>query len=202
MGVWRKTKVLPSGGTIVLQKVFDFRNVTTPMFFDDTWAKFQLTNSLFFSVPTFIYYILLSVFIIVTVVMRCVIQSQLPTKKEKESERRSIILFQALYVFLCPPLFSDWELIHRESKCSISFEDSWKKSQMCMLFHIGLHFVKHAMLCVPLFLLKGAIDERNDNLKEIFPPLGDEMHSTQMVNVILGIAIGITFVLPALQFTL
>jgi hypothetical protein len=65
-----------------------------------------------------------------------------------------------------------------------------------------MHFIEHIVLCIPLMRLKKAIDERNYKLTELFPPYNDELYSTFIVNLLLGIGITLAIVFPLLQYGL
>jgi hypothetical protein len=109
---------------------------------------------------------------------------------------------KTLYTLLCPPLFLDWEEIYRGGKGYITFKDSWKKSQKCLVFYISMHFIEHIALCIPIIFLKRAIDERNEQLSVLFPPLNNELYSTFIVNLLVGLGITVAFVLPPIQYGL
>jgi hypothetical protein len=117
-------------------------------------------------------------------------------------ERATTTIFRTTNTLLCPPLFLDWEEIYRDGKGCLTFKDSWKKSQKYLVFHILMHFVEHMVLCIPLMLFKKAIDDRNEQLSRLFPPLNDELYSTLIVNLLLGIDIAVAVVLPPIQYGL
>jgi hypothetical protein len=117
-------------------------------------------------------------------------------------ERATNKIFRTLFALLCPPLFMDWEEIYRDNKGSITFKESWTKSQKCLVVHILMHFIEHIVLCIPLMLFKKTIDQRNKQLSYLFPPLNDELYSTFIVNLLLGIGITVAFVLPPIHYGL
>jgi hypothetical protein len=139
------------------------------------------------------------VILVLHLVTGTVLQSQaLQTSKTMTQK----MLFQSMYALMCPPIFFDWELIHRKSKGSVTIKDSWRKSQQFFGAHLTMHFFQHIVLCLPLMLLKGAIDERNEKLDVLFPPVDDEHYSTYVVNVLLAVGISLASILPLLQYSL
>jgi hypothetical protein len=111
-------------------------------------------------------------------------------------------MFQSLYALMSPPLYIDWEKIHRDSNGLITVKESWKKSKKLLIFHIAVYFVEHIMLCIPLVLFKDVIEKRNTELANFFPPVKDEMYSTHVVNVLIAVGILVAFVLPPIQYGL
>jgi hypothetical protein len=65
-----------------------------------------------------------------------------------------------------------------------------------------MHCLDHIVLCIPLILLKSTIDARNEELAEIVPPMNDELYSTYIVNVLIGIGFAVALVLPPIQYGL
>jgi hypothetical protein len=65
-----------------------------------------------------------------------------------------------------------------------------------------IHFIEHVALCIPLILFKRRIDKRNEQLDELFPPLKDELYSTYIVNVLIGLGLASSFILPPIQYGL
>jgi hypothetical protein len=63
-------------------------------------------------------------------------------------------------------------------------------------------FLEHIVLCFPLILYKRALDERNKQLSDLFPPLNDELYSTYMVNLLLAVGLTVAFFLPPIQYGL
>jgi hypothetical protein len=51
-------------------------------------------------------------------------------------------------------------------------------------------------------ILKSTIGDRNEQLKESFPPLNDELHSTYIVNVLIGSGIAVAVSIPPIQYGL
>jgi hypothetical protein len=183
----------------VLYRLFDYKSNKMPIFFWQLWKKHQsLGVPQYISLPVFAYVVplaLISFHVLMGLILLLKINKHSKVKLLKR-------MFHTLYAFMCPPLFLDWEMIYRDSKGLTLFKDSWIKSQKFLIFHIIMHFLEHVSLCVPLILLKTSIDDRNKELAESFPPVKDELYSTYIVNILIGIGIGAAFLLPTLQYGL
>jgi hypothetical protein len=86
-------------------------------------------------------------------------------------------IIYSLYCLIWPPVWNDWEDIHRQGDISVSA--SWHHSRV--LFHqfICLFTLEHIVLSFPVMVLKYQVDARNKELNEAhFPPLKEEMDST------------------------
>jgi hypothetical protein len=178
--------------------LFDYHMNNTPIFFKEAWQQFKFDSHLYFYLPTFLYIFLIAM-IISHIITGYIIQSKIH-RKSKERDMKN--LFHAFHSLMSPPLVLDWELIYRKSKGKITVKDSWLKSQYCIIYFAILHLIEHIVFCIPLIMLKSAITERNEKLHDLFPPLNDELYSTYVVNVLLGVGIVVAFILPPIQFGL
>jgi hypothetical protein len=179
-------------------KLLDYNNNGRPIFFEDAWSKLKLKDAEMSNIPAFFLLVLITLFIF-HIVLGFILQAK-QNKHSKERETRKLL--QAVYALLCPPLFIDWEKIYRDSNGLITVKVSWRKSQILIICHIMIHCLEHIVLCIPLMGLKWAIYKRNLTLQDMFPPLNDELYSTYIVNVLLGIGIGVALVLPTAQYGL
>jgi hypothetical protein len=178
--------------------LFDYIDNNKPILFADAWVKKIITETELFKLP-----LTLFLFIIAVIIFHLVTGVSIKLKVNKHSkEKTTTKILQTLYTLLCPPLFLDWEGIYRDGKGSITFKESWKKSQKLLLFYILIHFIEHIVLCIPLMLFKKIIDKRNEQLSDLFPPLNDELYSTLIVNLLFGIGITVAVVLPPIQYGL
>jgi hypothetical protein len=65
-----------------------------------------------------------------------------------------------------------------------------------------MHYGEHVALCIPLILHNITVDARNIQLQELFPPLNDELYSTYIADVLIGVGIVVAFAIPPLQYGL
>jgi hypothetical protein len=101
----------------------------------------------------------------------------------------------SLYCLICPPIWNDWEDIHRLENISVSA--SWRHSRV--LFHqfICLFTLEHIVLSFPVMVLKYRVDARNKELEEAhFPLLKEEIDSTQTINGLFFGSLTLLFVYP------
>jgi hypothetical protein len=104
-------------------------------------------------------------------------------------------IIYSLYCLICPPIWNDWEDIHRQGDISVSA--SWHHSRV--LFHqfICLFTLEHIVLSFPVMVLKYQVDARNKDLNEAhFPPLKEEMDSTKRINGLFFCSLTLLFVYP------
>jgi hypothetical protein len=178
--------------------LFDYIDNNKPISFDDAWHKNVIKGTGLFHFTSTLF-----LFMFATITFHLVTGVIIKLKANRHSkERATTTIFRTTNTLLCPPLFLDWEEIYRDGKGCLTFKDSWKKSQKYLVFHILMHFVEHMVLCIPLMLFKKAIDDRNEQLSRLFPPLNDELYSTLIVNLLLGIDIAVAVVLPPIQYSL
>jgi hypothetical protein len=181
-----------------LNTLFDYTDNNNAIFFEETWQKFSLKKEGLYHIPSKLFLFMFS-----TIYLHLVLGFMMRSKAKNHcKEGIQNIICKTLYTLLSPPLFLDWEEIFRAGKGSITFKDSWKKSQKFLVSHIFIHFIEHIVLCIPLMLLKLAIDNRNKELLDLFHPLDDELYSTFIVNLLLAIGITLAFVLPLIQYAL
>jgi hypothetical protein len=179
--------------------LFDYIGNNTPIYFYDTWEFYiYIYDNASFFCPTELYVVIIIFFVIL--IFHTIIGHAFQTKLHGQSkEIVSKKIFEAVYALLCPPLILDWEEIYRKSKGLTTHKKSWRKSQKLLIFHI---IIEHIILCVPLMILKSTIGDRNEQLKESFPPLNDELHSTYIVNVLIGSGIAVAVSIPPIQYGL
>jgi hypothetical protein len=178
-----------------LQRMFDNGENGTATYFDVEWQKVQIKEPKLFYFPSFF-----RLFFISLVILHIILTLFLQTKLYRDHTTKRIV--QALNTMLCPPLFLDWEVIYRACKGSITIKESWRRSHKLIITHIMIHFIEHVALCIPLILFKRRIDKRNEQLDELFPPLKDELYSTYIVNVLIGLGLASSFILPPIQYGL
>jgi hypothetical protein len=179
------------------QKTYDIVNGTIQTFID-AWSPFSLRHSDFFHLPLTLL-ILFPVLLFLNITTTYMLQSMLHTQNKEIKIKR---VFEALYSLLCPPLFFDWELLFRESNEALTITQCWTRSKFMVLANIMMHFVEHIVLCIPLMLMKSAIAKRESQLEDHFHPLGDELYSKYMVNILLTAGMLTSTVLPFFQCTL
>ena len=63
-------------------------------------------------------------------------------------------LLYALWSFICPPLFFDWELIHRGSGYTMPIRKCFKRSMAFFACHNILIFVETMLFSIPIFVFK------------------------------------------------
>jgi hypothetical protein len=189
---------ISNGEITKLHQLFDYMDTNKPIFFDEAWERFKVKEKGLFHFQS-----TLLLCICVTITFHLVVGFMIQLKANRHTkERTTNKIFQTLYTLLSPPLYLDWEEIYRDGKGSITIKDSWRKSQKFLVCHILMNFIEHIVLCIPLTLFKSAIQERNMQLSKLFPPLNDELYSTFIVNLLLGVSITVLCVLPPLQYGL
>ena len=67
-------------------------------------------------------------------------------------------LLYALWSFICPPLFLDWELIHRSSGYTMPIRKCFRRSVVFFACHNILIFVETMLYSIPIFVFKNDID--------------------------------------------
>jgi uncharacterized membrane protein YecN with MAPEG domain len=190
--------VLGSRPGLFERQLFDYMDTSKPIFAHKMWLRFQIKEEGLFHFQSTLF---LSMCCTITFHLVAGFMIQLKANRQSK-ERTSNKIYQTLYTFLSPPLFLDWEKIYRDGKGTITIKESWKKTQKLLFFHILMHFIEHILLCIPLMLFKRAIQKRNQQLSEFFPPVNDELYSTFIVNLLLGVGIAVSFVLPPIQYGL
>ena len=81
---------------------------------------------------------------------------------------------QALWSFICPPLFLDWELIYKNcNQCNvkISIEESWKRSKIIFALNNVMMFIENLLFCIPLFIYKYEVDTNSKFAEDKWSPL-------------------------------
>jgi hypothetical protein len=183
-------------GRTLYRTLFNYSKNNTAIVFGKAWEKYRINNIFKFSTSFCILFITL-------ILLHVVIGYILQPKQTSQSKEKSVNdIFQEIYALLCPPMFLDWEVIHRGSGGLVTVPKSWRMSQKLLIYHIVMHLVEHVLLLIPLMLLKRAIAVRNELLTELFPPLNDELYSTYIVNVLIAVGLSVAFLLPPIQYGL
>jgi hypothetical protein len=191
-----QVRIITNGQITKVYGLLDYMDNNKPIFFNESWQRFQIKEKFHFQSTLFL-------FLCFTITFHLVAGFIIQLKANSQSKDRTPDkMFQTLYTFLSPPIFLDWENIYRDGKGSITIKESWKKSQKLLLLHILMHFIEHIVLSIPLIFFKKTIQERNKQLSDLFPPLNDELYSTFIVNMLLGVGIAVAFVLPPIQYGL
>ena len=68
-------------------------------------------------------------------------------------------LLRALWSFICPPLFLDWEVMYRASRFRMPIGKCWKRSVAFFVCHNALILVETLLFSIPVFLFKNDIGE-------------------------------------------
>ena len=107
---------------------------------------------------------------------------------------------EALYTFICPPLFPDWEDYYRWGKSEDMLE-SWRRSKAALACHIILHSAENLILCMPIVLLKIVATRRTSAMADkSFALLPLEAASVGVIDGLLaGSVVLHAVVIPALQ---
>ena len=93
---------------------------------------------------------LLFIFTTVAVALLHIIFSFLIQKKLVYGTKSN--LKQALWSFLSPPLFLDWEYLHRKENYEIPIPVCWRRTRSSFLYHNLLTFVGNLAFGIPIYL--------------------------------------------------
>ena len=94
-------------------------------------------------------------------------------------------LFHALWAFICPPIYLDWEAIYRDTACSLPVRSCWRRSMTCFAAFNLMHSIETVLFGLPTFLLVRTF--------EMDPALSE---SVWQVRLFLNLTIANTFVTP------
>ena len=62
-------------------------------------------------------------------------------------------LKQALWSFLSPPLYLDWEYLHRKEGYEMPITECWRRTRNCFLFHNLLHLAGNVAFGIPVCMI-------------------------------------------------
>jgi hypothetical protein len=179
--------------------IYDVIENDQPVTLTEAWNNFTLNGSDFNPMPKysslFPPVLLLIHWCVSFILLSCILKGKTWTKGKQ--------MLQSLYTILYPPVVVDWETIYRLNNGKLSIKTCWKKSKRFMIVQIAINFMQHILLCVPLMLLKVAIDKRNEDLAAGgFYPLKDELYSSQNVNDLLIAGLSVSVISPLVQWSL
>lgn len=69
-----------------------------------------------------------------------------------QSKRRRFL--QSFWAIICPPLFIDWETIHRLKRYEMPIEECWKRSRNLFLSHNLLMVTENMAMCLASVLIR------------------------------------------------
>ena len=68
-------------------------------------------------------------------------------------------MLNALWSFICPPLFLDWEMLHKSSGFKMPIKNCFRRSMAFFTCHNILIFVETILFSIPVFVSKNHIDK-------------------------------------------
>jgi hypothetical protein len=177
----------------------DYRGSDKLVTFRQAWSNVTLAVPDLYSMPN--YFSLLPPLLFL---LHCGLSIFLLSRLYKKNKYPKLqIVLHGLYTILFPPLFVDWETIYRDSNGEVTIKKCWQKTKMFIFAQINIHFIEHILFCIPLVMLKVAIDQRNKDLTIAgFYPQKDELYSTRMVNDLLIAGLLVSLLLPFVQCVL
>ena len=176
------------------ETVYDFRSNGSAISLREAWSEFSVESVAdLFPVPKVALILIPTILLVTHVTIGLCLRKFLYPEFDR---------WHVVFTLVCPPLFLDWEEIHR--KCGVALADCWKKSVAGLLFYVSLHAVENAVLCVPLLLLRRQAGFRASKMAEAsFALLPEEEASISRMDLLLGLGlVAFLLVLPALQLGL